>query len=167
VASIDDICGHAEKAWAEGADWLIMCDLGGSGMPGRWEQLWARRVGADEFVICSIPFVAYGLALGDRVTAASVPDGFEWVIGSVREPSGNAVLRVAFRGDAEPWETQERHEELVEHVERLGLPYAAQGQDFVAISCPDGSAEYEELTKVLQAFTVLEWSAFESAAARR
>ncbi len=141
-----------------------MCDLGSSGMPGKWEQMWARRVGTGEFVVCSIPFVAYGLALGDRVSAASVPDGFEWVIGTVLERSGNAAFRVAFRADAEPWETQERHDELLEQVARLGLPYEVQSQHYVAISCPEDSPEHEELTKVLQAFTALEWSVFESAA---
>jgi hypothetical protein len=143
-----------------------MCDLSDSGMPGRWEQLWARRTGANEFVICAIPFFAYGLALGDRVTAASATGGFDQVIDSVVERARNAVLHIAFREDAEQWEVQEWQDELIEHVKRLKLPYEIHVLGYVAISCPEASPEYEEMQKVLHAFTLLEWSTFELAAPR-
>lgn len=76
------------------------------------------------------------------------------------------MLRIVFREDAAKWEVQERQDLLIEQATRLCLPYEIHVLGYVAISCPDASPEYEDMQKVLDAFALLEWSTFESAASR-
>ncbi|MFI7276150.1 DUF4265 domain-containing protein [Streptomyces sp. NPDC049879] len=165
MVDIDDICGHAEPAWKAEGDTFLMCDLGGSGLPGRWEQLWAKRTGTDEFVVCAIPLFADGIALGDHVTARPA-HGFDLVVDSVVRSAGNAVLRVYFREGAEVWETQDRQTELIRSVGELGLLSETGLLGHVAISCPWDSPQYGELEKLLHAYTLLEWSDYESGTRR-
>jgi hypothetical protein len=82
---------HAEPVWRERANFIIGVDLATHGMPGAFEQLWARTDGRDVFELCCIPFFTYGLALGDRVHWDEATDRVDVV-----EPSGHRCVRVAF-----------------------------------------------------------------------
>lgn len=158
MVGVEHICGHPEVARNE-ADALIMCDLTDSRLPGRWEQLWAKRIGRDQFELCSIPFFAYGLALGDIVTAGP-SHGFEWVIKSVVHPSDNLVIRVLFEEGAE-WETEERQHELVRTIQELNIDYEVHHLGYLSISCRDNSRQAEHIKNTLQAYAVMKWSHYE------
>lgn len=95
-----DIATHPNPAWREKANFLIFADLEDHGMPGRWEQLWARQEG-EEFELCCIPFFTYGLALGDRVRTAP-RGGRRYVVASREAPSGRAVGRLWLKGVKDP-----------------------------------------------------------------
>lgn len=61
-------------------------------MPGRIEQLWARRLDESRYELCCIPFFTYGIALGDTVLASLTAP---YTLGRVVSQSGNRSLRVA------------------------------------------------------------------------
>ncbi|MDH3753153.1 MAG: DUF4265 domain-containing protein [Acidimicrobiia bacterium] len=82
---------HEDPAWQDRANYILRVDLEPHGMPGRFEQLWARQLGQDRFELCCIPFFIYGAALGDVVATGETPGGFE-----VIEHSGRRCIRVAF-----------------------------------------------------------------------
>ncbi|MFD8379351.1 DUF4265 domain-containing protein [Streptomyces sp. NPDC059679] len=161
MVDINDICGHSEPVWQGEADSLVMCDLSDSGLPGKWEQLWAKRSGGHEFVICCIPFFAREISLGDKVSVKP-SGGFEWVIDSVVGDSGNTVYHVIFEEDAAEYDTTERQGELIRNLNALRLEYEVFQLGYVAINCPMQSSECEELERVLNAYSLLEWSQFEN-----
>lgn len=162
MVGIDDICGHPEPVGKAEADSLLMCDLQDAGIPGGWEQLWARRSGGQEYVLCTIPFFAAGIALGDALSVDSSGQ-FELTVDAVVRDGGNTTFRVIFREDAEDHETAERQDELLGRVRDLGLVYEVFQPGYVAVDCPARSPERDELVKVLEAFSLLEWSDFEDA----
>lgn len=95
-----EIATHPNPVWREKANFLIFADLGDHGMPGRWEQLWARQEG-EEFELCCIPFFTYGLALGDRVRTAP-RGGKRYVVASREARSGRTVGRLWLKEVKEP-----------------------------------------------------------------
>ncbi|OGS50294.1 MAG: hypothetical protein A3K65_04340 [Euryarchaeota archaeon RBG_16_68_12] len=80
----------------------------------RWEQLWARKVDADRFEVCCIPFFLFDLALGDEVETGS-RDGHDLVFRRVARPSGHSTFRVWFRDPA-------IRGELAGEIRDLGCP---------------------------------------------
>jgi Domain of unknown function (DUF4265) len=88
----DATAQHETPAWRERADFII-------GVPleehAKWEQLWVRRLAATRFEICCIPFLAYGIALGD-VVETEPQDGREFMVARVVERSGHRTMRVWF-----------------------------------------------------------------------
>lgn len=157
MVDINDICGHSDPIRGDQADTLVMYDLADSGLPGNWEQLWSKRVDGNRFVLCCIPFFASGLGLGDTFTVRS-SGGFELTVDSVVERSGNVVIHVIFREESRPVETQERQDELIENVNRLGIQKEIHQLGYVALSCPRQSPEHEEIQEILRAYSLLEWS---------
>jgi hypothetical protein len=75
-----DIATHEDPAWMAQANFIIVADLGGHGMQGRLEQLWARQPGEAEFVICCIPFFTYSV----RIAACRLSQGNGAYAGSQR-----------------------------------------------------------------------------------
>jgi hypothetical protein len=57
-----EVAVHLAPVWRERANCLIFANIAEGGLPKRWEQLWARRVGDARFVLCCIPFFAYDRA---------------------------------------------------------------------------------------------------------
>lgn len=45
MSMASEIATHDAPAWQERANFIIFADLSSAGMPGRWEQLWARQLG--------------------------------------------------------------------------------------------------------------------------
>ena len=106
------------------SDFVIRVDLADHGMPGRSEQLWAKRSGPNRFVLRSIPFFAYGLRPGDEV---ETDDSYS--IKRVVRSAGRHVLRIAaVRGQADAV-----HEDLHPLLEQLGLSHEWHGNGYVAI----------------------------------
>lgn len=57
---------HASPVWGERADSKVHLDSEYFGVP---EELDCLRVDSESFVLCCVPFLTWGLALGDEVTA--------------------------------------------------------------------------------------------------
>ncbi len=98
-----DIVVHENPAWRERANFVITAWIGETSRDTpsrwRWEQLWARKVGADRFEVCCIPFFLFDLALGDEVETGS-RNGHDLVFRRVARPSGHSTFRVWFRDPA-------------------------------------------------------------------
>ncbi|MBB4795360.1 DUF4265 domain-containing protein [Streptomyces nodosus] len=161
MVDIDDICGHPEPAWRDQADSLVMYDLTDSGMPGKWEQLWAKRLDDDRYMLCCIPFFTSDIALGDIFTTTS-SGGFELSVDTVAVRSGNVVIHALFREDATTEENEDRQGDLIEESVRLGVDREVFQLGYVALSCPIGSPEHVEIEKRLYAYHLLEWGDFET-----
>lgn len=88
--------GHGETMWAQhkvpvrGADWVIAVDLAPHGLSGDFEQLWARKLDVNLFKVCSVPFLAYGIALDDHVETTN-----ENLVRKVVACAGHKTLRIA------------------------------------------------------------------------
>jgi hypothetical protein len=83
---------HETPVWRDRANFIIGALLD---EPGKWEQLWARQVGPNRFELCCIPFMTYGLALGD-VVETEARDGHEHLVARVVGPSGRFAMRAWF-----------------------------------------------------------------------
>lgn len=92
TASAERFSTHADPVWRQRADFIINARLP---EPGRFEQLWARRVSEARFEICCIPFFLYDVALGDVVE--TVAEGhWQHRIERVLSRSGRFVFRAYF-----------------------------------------------------------------------
>lgn len=101
------IATHQEPALRHRSNYIIRIALDSHGLPGRFEQVWARQVDAD-FELCCIPYFAYGLSLGDRLIWSHHSESAEVVA-----KSGHKTIRIAFLdGDRARTEHQNLHGEL-------------------------------------------------------
>lgn len=105
-----DIATHSEPVWRGRANFLLRVDLEQHGMPGRFEQLWVRRLRPSEFEVCCLPFFTYGFSLGDVLSAEGASDQ-ELEIAGVARKSGRRLLRLAFAAAADR-QMPELHEVL-------------------------------------------------------
>lgn len=84
---------HVAPTWQRMADFIILADLSEYGMPNCWEQIWARKIEDDEFMICCIPFFTYGIALGDHVRT-HMSNSREYIISAMVKAKGHRVVRL-------------------------------------------------------------------------
>jgi hypothetical protein len=123
------IATHERPAWKDRANFLVFADLSADELGGRWEQLWARQLGATEFELCCIPFFASGLALGDRFETVSKGNR-SYVADRVTHRSGRQVVRMwlaaapSLRADAE------------EYLVRSNLLFEWSSTNLLAIDVP-------------------------------
>jgi len=125
---LSNIATHKTPAWGPKSNFIIRADLANHGMPGRFEQLWARKIDATTFEICCIPFFTYGLALGDKVESNA-----EYTIQKILEKGGHRTLRVAVVSK----DKQDKlHEVLHEWVDNTGLLYEWYSPGYLAVDLP-------------------------------
>jgi hypothetical protein len=86
----DATAQHEAPVWRERANFIIGAPLD---EPDKWEQFWARQLAPNRFELCCIPFMTYGLALGD-VVETEARDGHQHLVARVAEPSGRFAMRV-------------------------------------------------------------------------
>lgn len=98
---------HEQPVWRDRADFIVNAELPEMDLPRRFEQLWTRQLGDDEFEICCIPFFLYDVALGD-VVSTSPRDGRGYVLERVVRPSGRYVFRIWFGESFHPRESVAR-----------------------------------------------------------
>jgi len=122
------IATHSSPAWGPKSNFIIRAELEAFGMPGRAEQLWARRLAGFEFEICCIPFFTYGIALGDQVTT----DG-AYVIQQTSCKGGHRTLRAAI---ARPDESGSLHKLIHKWAENTELPYEWYAPGYLVVDLP-------------------------------
>lgn len=131
---------HRAPARADRADSVVYVELPDDPGVFKWEQLPARRVSADHYEICAVPFFAYDLALGDIVETSRVT-GHGIVnlrIERVVSPSGHETYRVRFHHDvaSDPEGTR-----LLEWIQSLGCEYELWSPRTAAIDTDDDNAQ--------------------------
>src|SRR4051812_13184021 len=112
---MNNIATHKTPAWGPKSNFIIRADLANYGMPGRFEQLWARKLDDTTFEICCIPFFTYGIALGDKVNTDA-----DYTLQEFAAKGGHKTLRVAV---ARQEKLDSLHQILHEWVDDTGLLY--------------------------------------------
>ena len=148
------IATHEAPVWKDKADFIIFADLSAAGMPGRWEQLWARQLSESEFELCCIPFFSYGLALGDKVRTAP-SGGRTYVVADVDARSGRRVLRLWLKEA-----TRQGRELVLQHLESYSVLCEWSSENLLAIDVMPARPS-EELDTLLSAVStcgvLVEW----------
>jgi hypothetical protein len=144
VADDKEIAVHLSPVWRSKADFLIHADLASAALPGKWEQLWVRRLDENRFELCCIPFFATGLALGDQVDTAEV-QGKQHVVHSVLAESGHTAARVAFL-KLDQFEAQAPR--VIEEMRRVGCLFEWHSVGYLAIDIADRRA-FQHMDQVL------------------
>ncbi|WP_218130027.1 DUF4265 domain-containing protein [Pseudonocardia oroxyli] len=118
---------HRDPVWRARSNHLIAAEVQLDGTDIATEQLWARRIGADQFELCCIPFFVYDLALGDVV---EVDDSS--LVRSVLSPSGRYVFRVFFERSNLVF-----RDEIVRGLESLQSIYEWSSASLLAVDARD------------------------------
>jgi hypothetical protein len=122
----DYVAVHADPVWRARSNFVFRVPIEGEGEERHWEQLWWDRLGDARFVLCCIPFFAYGLSLGDEV----VVDHNRRIL-AISNPSGQWTYRVWF-GDVAP----DRRRAALERITREGPTIERSSENLFALSVP-------------------------------
>jgi hypothetical protein len=133
---------HEDPLWRAKGNFVINADLAAHGMPGRWEQLWARKVSEDRFELCCIPFFTYGMRLGDIVRTAPA-SGKQFMVQEVVQAGGRINVRLAVSvGD----ERDSLTPKLLSDITKVGCGAEVFKPGYIAIDIPTEEQEQQLLT---------------------
>ena len=134
---------HDFPVWREKANFILAAHLDDPDVPKKWkwEQIWARQIQDNVFEICCIPFVTYGLALGDLVGTEPLNER-TFVINKVLEKKGHTTYRIWFL-DMDKWKS------VTEAVRDLGCSVEIRWEKskLIAIDAPT-----DEIAKLLNVY---------------
>lgn len=105
---------HSDPVWRGTENHIAMVDLTPFDMANTLEQLWLKRVDEGSYVVCCIPFWAYGISLGDIVRLRG-----EEFVASVVKSSGRRTLRVLFPDSSEVSRLTEVVQGKIQQVDAL------------------------------------------------
>ncbi|MEU6800886.1 DUF4265 domain-containing protein [Streptomyces neyagawaensis] len=124
----EDPVGRAES------NYIAQADLAPFDLDGQIEQLWLQPEDNGTYAVACIPFMTYGLALGDRVRLSP-----EARVVEVAQASGHRVLRTLLRPSTDA-ERLGRSISLIKNsIKESGLLSEWHGEHFVAIDVPPGT----------------------------
>jgi Domain of unknown function (DUF4265) len=126
AGNMDNIAWHYNPV--RPSDFFIRVELSTYGMPGRFEQLWVKKIGERQFEICCIPFFTYGIALYDVVLTDN-----DFTFQEVIAKSGHTTIRVVV---AKKDKQNELHEFLHDWVENSGCLYEFYSNGYLAVDLP-------------------------------
>ncbi|MFI0967654.1 DUF4265 domain-containing protein [Streptomyces sp. NPDC021080] len=124
----EDPVGRAES------NYIAQADLAPFDLDGKIEQLCLLPEEDGTYAVACIPFMTYGLALGDRVRlspAARVVD--------VAQPSGHRVLRTLLRPSPDAERLGRSIGLIKDSIKESGLLSEWLGEQFVALDIPPGT----------------------------
>jgi|SRR5215472_3079330 len=93
VTDDSKIVTHTEPVGRDRTNFIVRLDLAPHGMPGYFEQVWARTEDQRLFELCCIPFFTYGQSLGD-VLEVTLGTGQH----TVQAKGGHRTIRFSFTG---------------------------------------------------------------------
>lgn len=132
---------HENPTWWNKADSAIGAYVTDPVWSGRYktEQLAAKEVGLRAYVICCIPFLLYGINLGDTV---EVDDKLN--VKSVVKRGDHFGFRIATQ-------SLEQQETLLDKFpKRLGIPHEHFSENLLAVDA-EGEAMAKQIKAILQA----------------
>ena len=133
---MDNLAWHERPVWE--SDFIIRVDLAKFGMADRFEQLWVKRIGDQQFQVCSIPFFPYGVSLGDIVQTDD-----DFTLRSVVTRSGRKKLRIAILID----DAEKRIFDLLQRwVTASTLLYEWYARDYLAVDLPPEMPEHLDVS---------------------
>ncbi len=146
---------HEFPIWRDKADFILVIHLSELDVPKewKWEQIWAKQLGINVFEICCIPFVSYGLALGDWVTTRPFEER-TYVIDRIVKKNGHTTYRVWFNSKRDWGST-------IDDLQNLGCFVEARWEKsgLIAVDAPGPSvrSKVEVYLKALEATWDIEW----------
>lgn len=99
----------------------------------RDEGVWAQPLSRGRFRVDNIPFYAYGLSVGDVVTACPTDNGTLW-LDEVVGRSGHSTYRIILRKDADV--TSDEFRAAWGTLEDLGCTYEVASPRLLAVDVP-------------------------------
>jgi len=139
---------HVDPVERTDSNYLAQVDLAPFGLDGRFEQVWLHDVGDGTYVLACIPFMVYGLALGDVVRLA--PDGR---VAEVVRRAGHRVLRVLLNEDEDADRWAGTVDAAKSCVAGAGLLSEWHGQRFVSVDLPPDARAgglFETMGRIVQ-----------------
>lgn len=134
-------------------------------LPNHWatggETLWACQLGEDLYELCSIPFYAYGLNLGDVVQAVPPEPHLKPQVLRVVRRGGHKTLRIAFRDDVEC----DRRQQLLHSLEPLGIGFQGATRGYFALDLQPRT-EVERVCDELDRWQAEGWIEYETCEAQ-
>jgi hypothetical protein len=123
---------HLSPVWRERANLIVQADLAVFELPGKVEQFWVRQLGPFVFELCCIPFLTYGLALGDIIATDE-----KYVFSGLVERKGRLVIRISFsRGP----KYVALREEVLAQVRQGDLLVEWYSEYYLSVDSPDDSS---------------------------
>jgi len=124
----EDPVGRAES------NYIAQADLTPFDLDGQIEQLWLQPEEHGTYKVACIPFMTYGLALGDRVRLSP-----EARVVEVAQASGHRVLRTLLRLSTDAARLGRSISLIKKSIKESGLLSEWHGEYFVAIDVPPGT----------------------------
>ncbi|MEW1648629.1 DUF4265 domain-containing protein [Streptomyces sp. NPDC091219] len=134
----EDPVGRAES------NYIVQADLTPFGLDGQIEQLWLQPEDNGTYKVACIPFMTYGLALGERVRLSPAARVVE-----VAQASGHRVLRTLLRPSTDAARLGRSISLIKNSIKESGLLSEWHGEHFVAIDVPPGT-DMSPLSALLQ-----------------
>lgn len=125
------IHAHEDPVWRERANYIFQARIEAADSTdsdsSRSEQLWGRKIDEGRIEVCCIPFLVYGIALGD-VIEIDESNEFERVV----QRSGRSVFRVWLGGSENP-----PRDDVVAQLEAMGALLEWASPNLLAIDAAD------------------------------
>ncbi|MCP3757786.1 DUF4265 domain-containing protein [Streptomyces sp. TBY4] len=122
---------HDDPVGRSASNHIARVDLAGFGLDGQVEQLWLHAVADGTYEVACIPFLTYGLALGDTVLLTD--DDY---VGELVERSGHRALPMMFVPDVPADDLKRAADRIRAEIRRAGLLSEWNGDRFVAVDVP-------------------------------
>jgi hypothetical protein len=117
---------HQEPVCRSQANYVIQIAIPGEPETPEFEQLWTSSQQDGSHIVCCIPFVLYGISLGDRIQKLS--DGSFRIL----DPSGRIAIRV-WMADSSAREKSD----LIHKLAALECLMERSSENLLALDCRD------------------------------
>jgi len=122
---------HSDPVRRRETNYIAQVDLAPFALAGQVEQVWLHDLGMGSYAIACIPFMLYGLALGDVVRLNQ-----DDKVASLVEASGHRVLRLMLVDEPDPVRLAGAVAEITACVAKAGLLSEWHGPRFIAVDVP-------------------------------
>jgi hypothetical protein len=125
---------HDDPVERKDSNYIAQIDLAPFGLDGQHEQVWLHDLADGTYALACIPFMAYGLALGDVVRLAA--DGR---VEQLVRRGGHRTLRLLLVEDADTARLAATVDAAKFCVASAGLLSEWHGERFIAVDVPPGA----------------------------
>ena len=122
---------HVDPVERRDTNYIAQVDLAPFDLAGQVEQVWLHDLGDGTYALACVPFMSYGLALGDVVRLSR-----DNKIAALVEARGHRVLRLMLADNPDSTRLAGDVDEITACVAHAGLLSEWHGPRFVAVDVP-------------------------------
>ena len=122
---------HEDPAERRASNYTAHVDLTPFDLGGQLEQVWLHDLGNGTYALACIPFMTYGLALGDEVRLSG-----HGIVTDLILARGHRVLRLLLADDSHKTRLARTIEAITAVVAEAGLLSEWHGARFIAVDVP-------------------------------